>query len=222
MRDEIYFIIKKIGFFAFSAILVAAFTSFLFIDIQFMHDFVKEASLTEVAQELTLAAIVMVHVWMMRHPALRASSLLVAGFFACMLIREMDFAFDEIFYGSWFWVALTVALACLLFTAFDTRRALTGLVGFFKHPSYGLICAGLLNVLVFSRLMGMGVLWRALLTDGYLREVKNAVEEGSELFGYSLCLLATISYARDKHKDNRSFTAAAEVVPAAKGFFKRE
>ncbi|NDL61939.1 hypothetical protein [Acerihabitans arboris] len=206
MQNDMLFILKKLGAFVFYAAVVSAFTSFLFIDVHFLHDIVKESSLTEIGQELVLVAIVLLHLWLMRNPALRASSLLVAGFFACMLIREMDFALDEIRHGSWFWVASMIALGCLIFAATDAKRALQGLAGYFRHPSYGLLCAGLLNVLVFSRLMGIGALWRSLLDEDYLRAIKNTVEEGSELFGYGLCLLATVSYARDKHKSTQPAT----------------
>ena len=48
-------------------------------------------------------------------------------------------------------------------------------------------CTGLL------RLFGMQVLWHAILEHGYMRVVKNAVEEGSESFGYMLCLAASLA-----------------------------
>ncbi len=61
-------------------------------------------------------------------------------------------------------------------------------------PWYGILLSGLLAVLVFSRLFGMQVLWHAILEHGYMRVVKNAVEEGSESFGYMLCLAASLGY----------------------------
>ncbi|EOW9564629.1 transporter, partial [Enterobacter hormaechei] len=54
--------------------------------------------------------------------------------------------------------------------------------------------SGLLAVLVFSRLFGMQVLWHDILEHGYMRVVKNVVEEGSESFGYMLCLAASLGY----------------------------
>ncbi|WP_413734268.1 hypothetical protein ACL2XP_17710 [Sodalis sp. RH21] len=209
MHNDLLFIVKKLGAFVVFGAVVSAFTSFLFIDIHFFHDIVREASLTEIAQEAVLVIIISLHIWLMRYPALRASSMLVAGFFACMLVRELDFAFDQIRHGSWFWVAMAITLGCVIFAAADARRALRGLVGFFKHPSYGMLCAGLLNVLIFSRLMGIGGLWSTLLQDGYIRTVKSAVEEGSELFGYSLCLLATVLYVADKRRSAARVTADA-------------
>jgi len=84
--------------------------------------------------------------------------------------------------------------------AMDYRRTFAGLAYYFRHPGYGLVCAGLLSVLVFSRLMGMGGVWQTLPQDEYVRMVKNTVKEGSELFGYALCLPGTLLYVRDKRK----------------------
>ena len=122
--------------------------------------------------------------------------MLVGGFFLCMLIREMDFAFDALWHGAWVWFALAVALVCLWYAARHIAATLRGLADFVTHPGYGMMCAGLLCILVFSRLFGMSVLWQTLMLDGYNRVVKNMVEEGCELLGYGLCLLATLSYMK--------------------------
>ncbi|TKI07680.1 hypothetical protein [Martelella alba] len=198
MQDDVRFVLKKMGFFVLFAVIAAAFQSLLFLDIHALHDSVKETSLTEITQELILLGIVLLYARLTKVPELRASSVLLCGFFACMLIRELDFVFDVIRQGSWVWVALAVTGISIIVAARDFRGVISGLREFFTYPSYGLICAGLLNVLIFSRLMGMGVLWRTLLQEAFLRTVKNAVEEGSELFGYVLCLLGTVIYVFGK------------------------
>lgn len=198
MQDDLLFVLKKLGVFLIFAVVVSVFQSLVFLDINILHDSVKENSVTEIVQELILLAIVLLHAWLIRLPDLRASSILVGGFFACMLIRELDFVFDIIHHGSWLWVALAVAVVCSAVAAADARRLLAGIKDYIQHPSYGLVCSGLLTVLVFSRLMGMGVLWHNLLRDDFVRDVKNAIEEGSELFGYALCLLGTVIYFFDK------------------------
>lgn len=53
---------------------------------------------------------------------------------------------------------------------------------------------GLALLLAYSRLIGMGALWQGLLEDGYVRVVKNAVEESAEVLGYALILVASIGY----------------------------
>ena len=96
--------------------------------------------------------------------------MLVGGFFLCMLIREMDFAFDALWHGAWVWFALAVALVCLWYAA--AHRGAARPADFVTHPGYGMMCAGLLCILVFSRLFGMSVLWQTLMLDGYNRVVK--------------------------------------------------
>ena len=74
-------------------------------------------------------------------------------------------------------------------------RELDALFDLIAHGSWVcLLISGLLAILVFSRLFGMQALWLAILDDGYVRVVKNVVEEGSESFGYMLCLTASIGY----------------------------
>jgi len=53
---------------------------------------------------------------------------------------------------------------------------------------------GLALLLAYSRLLGMGHLWRGVLGDGYERIVKNAIEEGAELLGYTVILVASLGY----------------------------
>ncbi len=191
----ILFILKRLFLAVLCAVSVGLGTFVLFSDVIWFHDFVHENSLTEIIQEailLTLAALFFIQA--IRIKASRYSGVLTGGFFTCMLIRELDFAFDAIFHGAWFWFALLTAAICLLIAFRHKEKALLGLAAFMRHPAYGMMLAGLLCVLVFSRLFGMHILWQELMLDGYNRLVKNMVEEGTELFGYILCLLAGIWY----------------------------
>jgi hypothetical protein len=43
--------------------------------------------------------------------------------------------------------------------------------------------------------MGMGKLWKLVMGERFIRVVKNVVEEGTELFGYSIIFLAAVEYA---------------------------
>ncbi|CDL80846.1 hypothetical protein [Xenorhabdus szentirmaii] len=80
------------------------------------------------------------------------------------------------------------------------QKTLSGLVYFTRHQSYAMMACGLLCVLVFSRLFGMGSLWHGLMDEHFNRTVKNMVEEGCETFGYVLCLLATLWYLPSARK----------------------
>jgi hypothetical protein len=200
MHSDLIFIRNKLVIFFASALFLCLMMGLVFIDVHWMHDAVHESSLTEITQELMLLVIAFLYFYRaMRHSAARPSLMLIGGFFSCMLIREMDFLFDEIKHGCWVWFALAVTGICLTFAIRYPERTLAGLVSFLRHPSWGMMSAGLLTVLVFSRLFGMQDLWRALMPGGYSHTVKNMAEECSELLGYSLCLFATCRYLRSDY-----------------------
>ena len=198
MSDNIKIIALKFAGFFGCAIVVALMMGLVFIDVHWMNNALHETSFTEIFQEILLGAIaLMFFIQACRQDTLRYSLLLMGGFFTCMLIREMDFLFDQLHQGAWLWFALAVALLCLWPAALHLSATLSGLVDFFYHPSWNMMAAGLLTVLVFSRLFGMHELWETLMLDGYNRTVKNMAEEGTELLGYSFCLLGSLRYVWD-------------------------
>ncbi|MCK1967664.1 hypothetical protein MT962_001476 [Franconibacter sp. IITDAS19] len=207
------FVLKNILAFFASAFLVVITLSALYIDIAWLQDGIKEMSATEIVQELMLAATVMLFLSYGSRPGeIRQGAVLIAGFFGCMLIREMDFLFDQIRHGSWVWFALLTALLSIGYCARKPVDTVRQLARFMRHPAYGMMFSGLLCILVFSRLFGMHFLWQQLMQEGYDRLVKNMVEEGVEFFGYALCLSSTCWYffagawARGKFADAPSGT----------------
>lgn len=133
-----------------------------------------------------------------RHEALRPASYLVAGFLGVVLTRELDALFDLVYQGAWLPVALIV-MGATLYSAYVHRRRLRGSIErFMATPAFGLFVAGGLGFFVFSRLFGQKGVWTGVFQieqldpRGPSRWVKNAVEEGTELFGYCLVLCAAI------------------------------
>lgn len=195
MQSDLLFIRRKALAFLGCSLFLATMMGMVFIDVRWMNNGVHETSFTEIAQELLLLAVALLFfhgAW--RRPEVRPTLVLVGGFFTCMLIRELDFLFDELSHGSWVWFALTVAVLCIAIAILQPKRAVAGLADLLRHPSWGMMCAGLLTILVFARLFGMRALWQHLMLDGYNHTVKNMAEEGCELLGYSLCLLASLGY----------------------------
>ena len=195
MQSDLLFIRRKALAFLGCALFLAAMMGMVFIDVRWMNNGVHETSFTEIAQELMLLVIALLFFHAaFRQPAARPMLVLIGGFFTCMLIRELDFLFDELSHGSWVWFALAAAAVCIVIAAPQPKRTVAGLADLLRHPSWGMMCAGLLTILVFARLFGMRALWQHLMLDGYNHTVKNMAEEGCELLGYSLCLLASLSY----------------------------
>ncbi len=189
-------ILKQFVIFLALAACVALSTSFLFIDVLWLHNLVKEISLTEISQEVILLANVAIFVFCaVRSPGMRGGLLLVAGFYAAMLIRELDYFFDMLHHGAWFWFALASTGFFLILATNWHASVQPGLLAFIRHPSFAHTTSGMVVILVFSRLFGMTELWDGLLQDGYLNVVKTAIEEGTELVGYTLCLFSSTWFA---------------------------
>lgn len=197
MSQQFRFLFGAMGRFFLLALIMAASTSLLFIDILVLKNDLGEDSATEIVAEIMLLVVVVLFARKgIREPEYRAGFFLVAGFFACMLIRELDQLFDYIAHGAWFWFAAPLAAAAVLYALLHPRAATGGLYQFVSHRSYGMMVTGLLIVLVFSRLFGMGILWRGMMGDDFNRLAKNLAEEGCELLGYTLCLLSTVIFYR--------------------------
>lgn len=122
-------------------------------------------------------------------------SLCITFVFAASIaaVREQDSFLDHnVFDGAWQLIAGGLFVAMLVHM-WRSREALRQEVFSYEESrGAGLLLAGFLTVFVFSRIIGMQSFWRSVMGDGYLRVVKNFVEEGTELFGYSLLLLGAI------------------------------
>lgn len=189
-------ILKQFVIFLALAASVALSTSFIFIDVLWLHTPVKEISLTEISQELFLLANVAIFIYCARRsPGMRGGLLLIAGFYAALLIRELDGFFDMLHHGAWLWFALASTALFLILAANWQPSVKPGLLAFIQHPCFAHTTSGMVVILVFSRLFGMSELWGALLQDGYLYTVKTAIEEGTELVGYTLCLFSSAWFA---------------------------
>lgn len=158
-----------------------------------------ESSGTEWMQELFLLLTSIFFILSgIRSSSHKAISFLFGGGALVAFIRELDVYFDEIYHGAWFPVALLV-LAVSVFLVYRQKKQIwENLEEFFTTPSFGVFTAGFLGVFVFSRLFGTKKVWLALFDVEQLepvqRWVKNAVEEGSELFGYALLFIAAVEF----------------------------
>jgi hypothetical protein len=175
-------------------IFVAAIVLICLVDIFILKNAITEWSLTEFCQEFILLIIISLFIKLsLRCPTIKYGMILIAGFFSCLLVRELDFITDMLVF-SWFDIDWVIFFLGLFVAARHRENALAGLKQFCKSKSYRTMIWGLLLVLVFSRLIGMKIVWKYLLGSSYMRVVKNAAEEGSELLGYSLCLFSTFTY----------------------------
>ncbi len=151
-----------------------------------------EIGFTELTQSLLLAiaTALALAVRLLDH-RLPHVALLLVGLLGASLIREQDALLDaHVFDGAWQTLVSLLVLP-VLFAVIRQRRAFVAEVercaGTF---AFGLFAAGFLTTYVFSRLYGRSELWQAILGEHYLRTFKDAAEEVTELFGYTLLVLA--------------------------------
>lgn len=169
--------------------------SMIWLDLDVFHTQILEISFTEITQELMLFACAMLFWWLPSDAGRAGFKTLAGGFFACLLMRELDGLFDPISHSAWCWPFMAIALACVsIATNARNRQATLVDVAAFTHTrAFGALITGF-GVLLFSRVFGMGSLWHLILADGYARLAKTTVEEGLELLAYSLWLAASIEY----------------------------
>lgn len=195
MRNDLTIIGREMTVFILAALFLALMILPIYIDVAWMNDALHETSFTETTQEIMLAVIAaLFFIAAQRRPAQRGALTLVAGFYSCMLIRELDFVFDAIQHGSWIWFALAVTAGCLAVALRTPKKTLHALARLLQHRSWPVMASGFLVVLVFSRLFGIHALWQHLMLGDYNRVVKNMAEEGTELLGYGLCWLSSVRY----------------------------
>ena len=122
----------------------------------------------------------------------RYGTVLMFALLLASLIREQDSTLDMIFDGLWQWLVALVLIPAIVFLVRYRLHVLDECGRYMQQMSFGLFWAGFMTVYVFSRLMGRGDFWEAVLKMQYVYEVKAAVEEGIETMGYALMLLALV------------------------------
>lgn len=106
--------------------------------------------------------------------------------------RELDWYLDELFDGAWQAAVFIIAV----YGSALAWRARYSLAPQARHlvpaPAVGVLFAGFITVMVFSRLVGQQVFWRAVLREDYVRLAGRVAEESSELFGYALLFFGCV------------------------------
>jgi hypothetical protein len=194
MKNDINIILKKFFYFFLKCLLPTVVVGLIYLDITTFGD-IRECSFNEAGESVFLLLTIAIFVYLAIKK--EASGLwLVVGFFACMFIREQDAYFDDIFHGSWVYFAL-VSVIFFVWKALSKgkEKTIKTLAEYMQAPAFTTMSIGVMVVLAYSRILGMNKLWKLIMGDKFIRVVKNVVEEGTELFGYSIIFLAAVEYA---------------------------
>lgn len=163
------------------------------IDFVLFNGSVGEVSVTEMLQQLLLIIASGSFAYLARKKTeVKHAALLISAFFGVMFIREMDFWFDKIVHGAWVVPALLVSGSAIFYAIKNGKRTIDQLALILASPHMNLLVTGVMLLLVFSRLFGMGSFWHNVMGDDYVRVVKNIAEEGTELLAYCLIAFASL------------------------------
>ncbi|MBK0010773.1 hypothetical protein [Stenotrophomonas sp. S41] len=164
------------------------------LDVQIFANGVGEGGAVENAQLLLLGiSIASLTVLAKVNQQDKKFALLAAAFFACMFVRECDFFLNELVPHLWQYIVAVLSISALAYAASDPRSTAFGGLRFLRTDGGALVLPGLAVLLIYSRLMGMQDIWIDLLQDGYVRSVKNAIEETTELLGYTVIAFSIAS-----------------------------
>lgn len=192
MQNDLNAVLRACGKFLVLALAVTLVALIVIYDVCIAGIDFSESTLIEMSQEIILPVCVLLFILLARmKPAMKYTYFLIAGFFACMFFREMDFFFGRLGL-PWIVAVLLVAAISIGQCLRDRKAALAGLAEFSRSEGFPVLITGLAILLFFSRLFGMGYLWKHLLAEGYVRSAKIAAEEGIELLGYAIILVGVL------------------------------
>lgn len=126
-------------------------------------------------------------------PGFRPLLVVLSILAACGLVRELDFYLDNLVAdGAWqILVGLLLAAAIAIYGIYrDSMRSVVREV--LETSGFGLMLAGALTTVVFSRMFGRQDVWSTVMQEHYHRSAKNLAEENLELFGVGLILIGLI------------------------------
>jgi len=186
------------------SLLSAGVISVINIDYFFLENNLSEQSLTEIFQQLLLLASVAIFSWSAyKEQESRTFFILVAGFFGCMLLRELDYYFDMIVHGFWFYPTILLASSVIIYSIKNDEFLLRSVRSFGQSKAYFNILIGLVIIMIFSRLFGSGTLWKDVMNEDYHHIYKTIIQEGLELFGYLFLFIGSF-YQLQEIKNNQS------------------
>ncbi|PKG81056.1 hypothetical protein CXF85_20050 [Colwellia sp. 75C3] len=176
------------------------------IDYFFLENNLSERSLTELFQQLLLLASAAIFIWSAtKVEESRTLFILVAGFFGCMFLRELDYYFDMIVHGFWFYPTILLASSVIIYSIKHSTYFISSVRSFSQTNAYFNILVGLVIVMIFSRLFGSGTLWKEVMNDDYHHIYKTIIQEGLELFGYVFLFIGSFYQLRSvQNRDHQT------------------
>jgi hypothetical protein len=166
----------------------------IYVDVLVLGNTIAEASLVEITQlVLILGSAILFGAGARKYARQRGYLAIVATLFLCMFLRENDALFDQIQHGFWR-VPVLAVLVIGAFVVFKNRHTVRPpLQWHTQDSSFWILTVGFFQLLVFSRLFGSSQLWGQILSPADLGSVKAIIQESTELAGYALIFLGSLT-----------------------------
>ena len=163
------------------------------VDFSILKHGLGETSITEALQSLMLIISASSFFLVLRErKELSHAATLIFGFLIVLTIREMDAWFDMIFHGAWVFPALLVTVSSCAYGFKGHKNTINQMATILDVRHMNTLIGGVVLLIVFSRLYGMGSFWHSVMHENYIREVKNVSEEAMELLCYCLIALGAV------------------------------
>ena len=165
------------------------------VDFSILKHGLGETSITEALQSLMLIISVSSFFLVIRErKELSHAATLIFGFLVVLTIREMDAWFDMIFHGAWVFPALLVTVSSCAYGFKGHKNTINQMATILDVRHMNTLIGGVVLLIVFSRLYGMGSFWHSVMHENYIREVKTYLKRR-----WSFCVTALLLLALLKH-----------------------
>lgn len=163
----------------------------LLFDISSLGYGVGEQSATEFLQSLSLLlAILCLIALAIKNSLLRHVAIIMAFLGVIAFIREQDAYFDIIYHGAWLPFALMVLALILIVGVKKFAQIYSGAQIIIASKPFPILIFGAFFVLIQSRVFGTSKVWKQVLNVDQVQMVKTIIQEGLELTGYLIILVA--------------------------------
>jgi hypothetical protein len=177
------------------AILMLLIPFFISIDITVLENQLSEISITEFMQEIFIFIVALIfYRASKKHLESKGLFILMAGLFSMMFIREGDYYLDVIYHGFWKLPVAIVLITTVYFAYQNRHTIMQPMLTHMESKPFTYIFIGFMIIVIFSRVFGTGNLWREIMGENYLHLYKTIIQEGLELFGYSLLFYGSVLF----------------------------
>ena len=154
------------------------------------ESYFSENTFTEITQEIILFVLFVFYLVLgFKRREIQPVANFVSLFFLMSFIREFNFLVEQ-----WIYPVLVVLAIFIWLFIRDFKKIKAASIRFFSIPASSWILSGFIITYIFSRLLGRSKFWKLMYHDESYRLAKAATEEGIELLGDTLMLIAAIEF----------------------------